>query len=116
VHQREPLRLETRQAPKRRTGGRGVGVTVHELVVRDGRVGDVAATTNARAASTDVSEAVILAADHVVLAVGSAIEDIEAGPLIVGGRLPVPLATAVGRLEAIEIGGAVATRHPPPCE
>ena len=66
----------------------------------------VAAASNARAGNTEASEAVILVADHVVLAVGGAVDEIEGGPLIVGGRLPVPLAAVVRRLEAIEIGDA----------
>jgi len=66
----------------------------------------VAAASNARAGSTEASEAVILVADRVVLAVGGAVDEIEGGPVIVGGRLPVPLAAVVRRLEAIEIGGA----------
>ena len=52
------------------------------------------------------TEAVVLVADHVVLGVAGAIEEIEGGPLIVGGQLPVPLAAVVRRLEAIEIGAA----------
>jgi len=52
-------------------------------------------------------EAVILVADHMVLAVGGAVEEIETvgGPLVAGGPLPVPLAAVVRRLEAIEGGG-----------
>jgi DNA-binding CsgD family transcriptional regulator len=49
-------------------------------------------------------EAVILVADHLVLAVGGAVDQIDSGPLTVGGQLPVPLAAVVRRLETIEIG------------
>jgi DNA-binding CsgD family transcriptional regulator len=55
-------------------------------------------------APAEASEAVILAADHVVVAVGGAVEDNEFGSLIVGGPLPLPLAAVVRRLEAIEAG------------
>jgi DNA-binding CsgD family transcriptional regulator len=65
-----------------------------------------AVATNARAEASEASEAVILVADHVVLAVGGAVEKIEGAPLIVGGQLPLPLAAVVRRLEAIEIGDA----------
>ena len=51
---------------------------------------------------SDASEAVILVADHVVIAVGGAVEDLEFGQLGVGGPLPVPLDAVVRRLEANE--------------
>jgi DNA-binding CsgD family transcriptional regulator len=51
------------------------------------------------------AEAVILVAEHIVLAIGGAVEEIETGgPLVVGGQLPLPLAAVVRRLEAIERG------------
>jgi DNA-binding CsgD family transcriptional regulator len=53
-------------------------------------------------APTGASEAVILVADHVVLAVGGAVEEIEGDPLVAGGQLPLPLDSVVRRLEAIE--------------
>lgn len=52
------------------------------------------------------SEAVILVADHVVLAVGGAVEEIEGDPLVAGGQLPLPLDSVVCRLEAIETANA----------
>jgi DNA-binding HTH domain-containing proteins len=57
-------------------------------------------------APADVAEeAVILVADHIVLAVGGAVDEIETdGPLAVGAQLPLPLAAVVRRLEAIEGG------------
>jgi DNA-binding CsgD family transcriptional regulator len=63
-------------------------------------------------APTNAPEAVILVADHIVLAVAGAVGEIEGGPLMVGGPLPVPLAALVRQLESIEIGGA--GRDPPP--
>ena len=54
--------------------------------------------------SADSGEAVILVADHLVLAVGGAVDQIGGGPLTVGGQLPVPLAAVVRRLETIEFG------------
>jgi DNA-binding CsgD family transcriptional regulator len=64
------------------------------------------AATITRDAPTDATaEAVILVADHVVVAVGGAVDEIEpGGPLVVGGQLPVHLAAVVRRLEAIEGG------------
>jgi DNA-binding CsgD family transcriptional regulator len=48
-------------------------------------------------------EVVILVADHTVLAVGGAVEEIEtSGSLAAGEQLPLPLAAVVRRLEAIE--------------
>ena len=61
---------------------------------------------NASAGAAD--EAVILVADHVVVAVGGAVEEIETrDPLAAGGHLPVPLAAVVRRLEAIEAGNDI---------
>jgi DNA-binding CsgD family transcriptional regulator len=65
------------------------------------RRGTVAA--NAPGEVAEASEAVILVADHLVLAVGGAVEEIEGRPLLVGGQLPLPLAAVVHRLEAIEL-------------
>jgi DNA-binding CsgD family transcriptional regulator len=62
--------------------------------------------------SAEASEAVILVADHLVLAVGGAIDEIEGGPLVVGGTLPLSLASVVCRLEAIE-NGDVSLNGPP---
>jgi DNA-binding CsgD family transcriptional regulator len=63
-------------------------------------------TAVATYAPAEGAEAVILIGGHVVLAVAGAVEEIEGGPLIVGGPLPVPLAALARRLEAIEIDGA----------
>jgi DNA-binding CsgD family transcriptional regulator len=63
-------------------------------------------------APAGTSEAVILVADHIVLAVGGAVEDIDDGPLTVGGKLPLALAAVVHRLEAIE--GQGGPDVPPP--
>ena len=49
-------------------------------------------------------EAVVLVADDVVVAIGGAVEDIDGGPLVVGGPLPLPLAGVVRRLGSIEAG------------
>ena len=66
----------------------------------------VAAAPNlASPAAARASEAVILVADHVVVAVGGAVDEIEGVSLVIGGPLPVPFAAVVRRLEAIE-GGA----------
>jgi DNA-binding CsgD family transcriptional regulator len=56
------------------------------------------------AAGAEASQAVILVADDVVLAVGGAVDEIECGPIVVGGRLPLPFAAVVRRLESIEAG------------
>lgn len=61
----------------------------------------------------DVPEAVILVGDHVVRAVGGAVDEIEGTPLLVGGPLPLPLAALVGRLEGIETGAAYPNGPPP---
>jgi len=56
------------------------------------------------AATGGLSQAVILVADHLVLAVAGAVDELGGDPLVVGGDLPLPLAAVVGRLEAIESG------------
>ena len=70
----------------------------------------------AAVAATDAppgtSEAVILVSDHIVVAVGGAVEDIAAGAVAVGAPLPLPLAAVVRRLEAIEDEGGADL--PPP--
>jgi GAF domain-containing protein len=60
----------------------------------------------ATAVPAGASEAVILVAGNVVLAVGGAADEIADGPLTVGGALPLPLAAVARRLEAIENGDA----------
>jgi DNA-binding CsgD family transcriptional regulator len=55
-------------------------------------------------APASASEAVVLTADHLVLAVAGAVEEIEGDALTVGGRLPMALAAVARRLEAIERG------------
>ncbi len=64
-------------------------------------------------------QAVILVADRTVLAVGGAVEEIDAdGALVVGGELPLPLAAVVRRLVAIEadptMGGEATGADAPP--
>jgi DNA-binding CsgD family transcriptional regulator len=64
-----------------------------------------AATFAGDAPADMTAEAVILVAEHTVVAVGGAVDEIETGgPLVVGGQLPLPLAAVVFRLEAIERG------------
>jgi DNA-binding CsgD family transcriptional regulator len=74
------------------------GEAIRRATVAAGR------SVEAVAGRAEAGEAVILVADHLVLAVGGAVEEIEGGPLTVGGQLPVPLAAVARRLEAIEIG------------
>jgi len=52
------------------------------------------------------SDAVVLVADHLVLAVAGAVDQLCSDPLVVGGGLPLPLAAVVHRLHAIESGYA----------
>jgi DNA-binding CsgD family transcriptional regulator len=67
-----------------------------------------AAAVAGNASADAVDEAVILVADHVVVAVGGAVEEIETrDPIAAGGDLPVPLAGVVRRLEAIEAGNDI---------
>ena len=58
----------------------------------------------ASGAIAERTDAVILVADHVVLAVAGAVEEIEGAPVVIGGPLPLPLAAVVRRLESIEGG------------
>ena len=58
-------------------------------------------------------EAVVLVADHAVLAVAGAVDEIDGGPLVAGGALPLPLAAVVRRLEAIETRDAGLDGAPP---
>lgn len=61
----------------------------------------VSGTVDTRVESA--AESVILVADHVVLAVGGAVDELETrGPLAVGAHLPLPLSAVVRRLEEIE--------------
>ena len=62
------------------------------------------AAADGRGEPPSASEAVILVRDHLVLAVGGAVEELDGEPLVVGGPLPLPLAAVVKRLEAIELG------------
>ena len=70
-------------------------------------------TITADALANRATEAVILVTDHIVIAVGGAIDEIEtAGPLGVGDPLPLPLAAVVRRLEAIERDGDILDARP----
>jgi hypothetical protein len=71
------------------------------------------AAANAQPTVAESLEAVILVTHQGVLAVGGAVDQIEGGPLMVGGPLPLPLAAVVSRLEAIEIGEAGFDAPPP---
>ena len=65
----------------------------------------VAATPHVASPAAPTSlEAVILVGDHVVVAIGGTVEDIDGAPLVVGGPLPLPFAAVVHRLESIEYG------------
>jgi len=59
------------------------------------------------------SEAVVIIGDHVVMALGGAVEEIDGDPLVVGGRLPVHLDVVVRQLERIETGQAGEGAPPP---
>ncbi|HZE17661.1 MAG TPA: helix-turn-helix transcriptional regulator, partial [Mycobacterium sp.] len=61
-------------------------------------------TTGCAPAASGSLEAVILAADDVVVAVGGAVDHAVWGPTVVGGPLPLPLLAVVRRLQAIERG------------
>ncbi|MCU1345083.1 MAG: Transcriptional regulator, LuxR family [Acidimicrobiia bacterium] len=76
------------------------------------RTAAIAAT---RMSTSDVpgqSQAVVLVADHMVLAVAGSVDEIQADVPTVGRPLPLPLAAVVHRLEGIEQGGA--EREAPP--
>jgi hypothetical protein len=62
------------------------------------------ATLSDATPANTLPQAVILAADDIVTAVGGAIESLGFGPVPVGDRLPLVLAAVVRRLEAIERG------------
>ena len=72
---------------------------IGEAIRRLASTGTIGSTAGAQAA-----HAVILVADLVVLAAGGAVQEIEGEPIVVGNRLPLPLAAVVRRLELLESG------------
>ena len=70
-------------------------------------------TTLAAHQPADAPQAVILVGDHIVRAVGGAVDEIGDTPLFVGGPLPLSLAALVRRLEGIETGAAGPNVPPP---
>jgi DNA-binding CsgD family transcriptional regulator len=92
-----------------RSGAAGFSVgdmaVLREVAPHAGEAIRRAAATAGDATSDAAAEVVVLVADHVVMAVGGAVDDIgTAGSLAVGAPLPLPLAAVARRLETIERG------------
>jgi DNA-binding CsgD family transcriptional regulator len=104
LHRSGPTGFDTREMNLMRQVAPHIGEAFRRAVVR----------TIATGAVTEQSQAVVLVADRIVLAVGGSVEDLDIEPIVVGAPLPPALASVVARLELLESSTDFA-ELPPAC-